>query len=279
MSHSTLRNETELLPFFNTCSWSGSTLRNENELLYSNFNCVDSTLRNENELLSSNLNTCSWPNHTLRDKEGNPPSNTVREFIEKIERNLLFPFPSYLGNKLSMPVGKKPAKAMNIYMVFRHYLGIVLKQKNLLNGGKDGKFLSSIAGLMWNGASEKEKQSYDKVTEFLKEQNRIAYPNRVEKRSRRKQKQIFVNKNIDSYKKTNHNIPQYLQTNMGSDNVVPQSYVPNLSSQGYYYISNDTTTRQNLVDGDQTAGINGIIFYNDYSQNRCGGGGEEGRRV
>ncbi|RIA88814.1 hypothetical protein C1645_223982 [Glomus cerebriforme] len=89
-----------------------------------------------------------------------------------------------------MPQKSTAPREMNSFIVFRRQLAYVAKQLKISD---DGKFLSSAASYIWNGANKEEKQSYTRIAEELKRRHRIRFPNYTyERRKKRTNDEDFI---------------------------------------------------------------------------------------
>ncbi|RIA88815.1 hypothetical protein C1645_806588 [Glomus cerebriforme] len=125
----------------------------------------------------------------IERQKGKSTSPDIRNFIQKLNKKLLLPCPCS-ADDLEMPQKSTAPREMNSFIVFRRQLAYVAKQLKISD---DGKFLSTAATYIWNGANKEEKQSYTQIAEELKRRHRLRFPDYTyERRKKRTNDEDFI---------------------------------------------------------------------------------------
>ncbi|CAG8458077.1 12811_t:CDS:1 [Cetraspora pellucida] len=119
-----------------------------------------------------------WYNK-LCSKDKQYPSNDEYQLIFQFDRDKLFYSPKYTGEFLfrKFYYSKKPSKPSrppNAFFTFRTVLGLVAKDMCISVG--DGITFSRLAGFMWGGANDNEKNIYHSFSEEIKKLHDAKYP-------------------------------------------------------------------------------------------------------
>ncbi|CAG8499588.1 6044_t:CDS:2 [Dentiscutata erythropus] len=186
-----------------------------------------------------------WYNK-LCSKDKQYPCPEEYQIIIQFDRDMLFYSPKYTGEFLFRKLyddSKKPSRPSrppNAFFIFRTVLGLVAKDMRISVG--DGITFSRLAGFMWGGTNDEERNIYHSLSDEIKKLHDSKYPNYKYKPERGiSVRYNFSNKTAKDYEQVqiqthdswiNLNFLQQLNSNIPSIAVnCPQvvEYDPNMS--------------------------------------------------
>ncbi|RIB22607.1 hypothetical protein C2G38_2075131 [Gigaspora rosea] len=220
-----------------------------------------------------------WYNKVF-SKDKQLPCHEEYQIIIKFDRDSLFYSPKYTGEFLFQKLyddskkSSKPSRPPNAFFIFRTVLGLVAKDMCISVG--DGITFSKLAGFMWGGANDAEKDIYHSFSDEIKILHDAKYPNYKYKPERSNSVRYnFSNKTAKDYEKVEiqtHdpwiNLNPFQQSNSNIPSIAvncPQigEYDPNMSQSvrppEYPIIARDPSSPSLHV----IEGVHNIMTYNE----------------
>ncbi|CAB4416427.1 unnamed protein product [Rhizophagus irregularis] len=97
--------------------------------------------------------------------------NEVTEFIKKLDHSNIFP-PKYSASEIMVTdtdkEGLSNKRTMTGFFCFRHVVYLEVLQQELLDFIKGGMFFAQVASVMWNEASQEDRDKYKELSLELK---------------------------------------------------------------------------------------------------------------
>ncbi|GBB88638.1 hypothetical protein RclHR1_01520023 [Rhizophagus clarus] len=97
--------------------------------------------------------------------------NEVTEFIKKLDHSNIFP-PKYSASEIMVTDTNKEGlsnkRTMTGFFCFRHVVYLEVMQQELLDFIKGGMFFAQVASVMWNEASQEDRDKYKELSLELK---------------------------------------------------------------------------------------------------------------